>query len=260
MTQPCHKDTALNQQCCDSKHKDGGGERNTTFTMTPHTPHTPPSRSPHTTHHTQQPKEKANSTTRGNAMQGGLDNAGYRIQFEDREHCEEDEGNTRQRGNTTHTTPRHSTGPLSKRKGRTPTLDGRVNAAAPPFHHHATHHRNGTPPSTIAPPTIHDEGGANRGYPTTRTPQTHTHHPHTTHPAKNSARHDSSTDEYCNGMSRARATPLHWAGQQQYTPPPFHTPRRMDTIHSSTHLLSHCSRSHNQRTIMINEQQSMFND
>nr|DAS53847.1 MAG TPA: hypothetical protein [Caudoviricetes sp.] len=39
-------------------------------------------------------------------------------------------------------------------------------------------------------------------------------------------------------MSRARAAPLHWAEQQQHTPPPFRTPRRMDTIHSSTHLLS----------------------
>nr|DAS34305.1 MAG TPA: hypothetical protein [Caudoviricetes sp.] len=38
-------------------------------------------------------------------------------------------------------------------------------------------------------------------------------------------------------MSRARATPPHWAGQQQHTPPPFHAPRRMDTVHSSTHLL-----------------------
>nr|DAQ96227.1 MAG TPA: hypothetical protein [Caudoviricetes sp.] len=25
MTQPCHKDTTLNQQCCDSKHKGGEG-------------------------------------------------------------------------------------------------------------------------------------------------------------------------------------------------------------------------------------------
>lgn len=35
-------------------------------------------------------------------------------------------------------------------------------------------------------------------------------HPHTTHMASNSARHDSSTDEYCNWMSRARAAPPHW--------------------------------------------------
>jgi hypothetical protein len=42
--------------------------------------------------------------------------------------------------------------------------------------------------------------------------------------------------------------------------PQQHTPTRMDTIHSPT---SHCSRSHNQRTTMINEhddEQSSFND
>lgn len=101
------------------------------------------------------------------------------------------------------------------------------------------------PHHPLCHPTIHDgpthhheEGGTYRGCPTTRTAQTHTHHPHTTHPARNGARHGSSTRQHCSGMSRARAAPLHRAGQQQHTPPPFHTPRRMDTIHSSTHLLS----------------------
>nr|DAK24057.1 MAG TPA: hypothetical protein [Caudoviricetes sp.] len=56
-------------------------------------------------------------------------------------------------------------------------------------------------------------------------------------------------------MSRVRATPLHWAGQQQHTPPPFHTPRRMDTIHSSTHLLSSFMFTHS----MINDDQRTMN-
>ena len=44
MTQPCHKDTTLNQQCCDSKHKEkGGAEKQDTF-------HTPPHFSTHHTH------------------------------------------------------------------------------------------------------------------------------------------------------------------------------------------------------------------
>lgn len=39
MTQPCHKDTALNQQCCDREHKKGKGEeKNTTVHMRQHTP------------------------------------------------------------------------------------------------------------------------------------------------------------------------------------------------------------------------------
>lgn len=100
------------------------------------------------------------------------------------------------------------------------------------------------PPSAM-PPTIHNgpthhprRGGSGQRIPShTNTTDTHTY-PHATHLARYSARHDSSTRQHCNGMSRARATPLHRAGQQQHTPPPFHTPRRMDTIHSSTHLLS----------------------
>ena len=53
--------------------------------------------------------------------------------------------------------------------------NGRVSITAPALHSpcHPTIH-NG-------PTHHHDEGGVDRGYPTTRTPQTHTHHPHTTH-------------------------------------------------------------------------------
>lgn len=116
-------------------------------------------------------------------------------------------------------------------------LTGRP-ATQPPFTHHATHHPLCHPPSTMAPPTT-----TTRGEQTEDTPP-HEHHRHTltTHTPHtrqwNSARHDGSTRQHCGGMSRARAALPHRAGQQQYTPPPFHTPRRMDTIHSSTHLLS----------------------
>lgn len=154
---------------------------------------------------------------------------------EGQEQCEgEDPIRTQGQHTTRHS--RHSTGPPRKKKGDTTHKTGRP-ATPPPFTHHATHHHDGTPPSMMAPPST-----TTRGEQTEDTPphehHRHTHHPHTTHPAENSARHDSSTRQHCNGMSRARATPLHWAGQQQHTPPTFHTPRRMDTIHSSTHLLS----------------------
>ena len=97
--------------------------------------------------------------------------------------------------------------------------------------------RYAAPPSTTAPPTTNVRGERTEDTP----PHEHRRHALTTctpqHPARNSVRHDSSTDEYCNGMSRARPAPRHRAGQQQHTPPPFRTPRRMDTIHSSTHPL-----------------------
>lgn len=108
-------------------------------------------------------------------------------------------------GQHTLATPRHSTGPPRKQKGGTPThKTGRPGDTAalqspchPPPQRHPTIHEG--------PTHHHCEGGAHRGCPTTRTPQTHTRHPHTTHPTRNSARHDSSTRQHCNGMSRARA-------------------------------------------------------
>ena len=177
MTQPCHKDTALNQQCCDSEHKD-------------------------------------------------------------REHREENGDNTRQGGQHNTRTPPPFNRTTTQTKGGTPhTRRGGQQHSRPsltmPPHHPPCH------PTIHDGPTLHhDEGGADRGYPTTRTAHRDTHPHHATHLARNSARHDSSTCQHCSGMSGARATPPHRAGQQQHTPPPFHTPRRMDTIHPSTHLLS----------------------
>ena len=151
-------------------------------------------------------------------------------------------GITRDKGTTHNTPPPPFNRTTEQTEGGHRTQDGesqrhyRPSLTMPPTIRYAT------PPSTTTPPTIHDEGGeAHRGDPTTRTTQTHTNHPHTTRLARNNARHDSSTRQHCNGMSRARVAPLHWARQQQHTPPPFHTPRRMDTTHSSTltHSCSH---------------------
>ena len=136
---------------------------------------------------------------------------------------------TRGQHNTRHS--RHSMGPPRKQKGDTTHKTGRP-VTLPPFPHHATHHPLWPhPPSTT-------RGGAHRGYPATRTAQTHTHHPHTAAPGEDSARHDCSTLTVCTGSRGHGPHALDWAGQQQYTPPPFHIPRRMDTIHSSTPLLS----------------------
>ena len=96
-------------------------------------------------------------------------------------------------------------------------------------------------PNSPCHPTIHDghpsattRGRPDRGYPTTQTPQTHTLH-YTTDLATNSGQHDCSTHQYCSGMSRARGTPPHWAGQQ-HTPPPFNTPHTEERRTPSTHL------------------------
>lgn len=148
-------------------------------------------------------------------------------------------------GASQHTPLRHSIGPQGKRQGGRQHADGGHRTQDGEASSTAALQSSCHPPPTMPPhhpqrphPPPRRGGGAGKGYPTTRTAQTHTHHPHATHPARNSTQHDSSTRQHCNGMSRARTTPPHRAGQQQHTPPPFHTPRRMDTIHSSTHLLS----------------------
>ena len=172
--------------------------------------------------------------------------------------------NTKTGHHSTHHS-RHSTRPPRKHEGDTNTQTGKpvttegvaIDTPTPSI---------AMPPTTTLPalprwpPHHHHEGGADKGYPTTRTTHTDTHHPHTTHPATNSTRHDSSTDEYCGGMSRARAAPLHWGRTAA-----AHTTAIPHTEEDGHHPLitSHCSRSHNQRTIMINmiiEQQSMIND
>lgn len=155
-TPPCHKNTTLNQQCCDNEHKDGREkERNTTFTIRPHTPHTPPSRSPHTTQQHSNTKKKRAArhegiqckrdwTTRGARSNSKTGNIVKRI------------GTTRDRASQ-HTPPRHSIGPQGKRQeGRQHTDGGRQHstgspATLPPFTHHATHHPAHTPPFCDGP-------------------------------------------------------------------------------------------------------------
>ena len=142
MTQPCHKDTPLNRQCCDGEHerrKRGEGrqckrDKNNMKgrTQSEHGDNTHP---PHP------PFNRATEQTEGEPQHtdGGR---------------------------------RHSTGSP---------------ATQPPFTHHATHHPLCHPTIHDGPTLHHEEGGADRGYPTTRTPQTHSHPHHTTHLAKSSA-------------------------------------------------------------------------
>ena len=87
MTQPCHKDTTLNQQCRDREHKEGeGGKRETQpFTMRQHTlqcraaqQRTPPHFPTHNKHDTTQTEEGARTT------QEGQDNAKGRTQSKHR--------------------------------------------------------------------------------------------------------------------------------------------------------------------------------
>ena len=139
----------------------------------------------------------------------------------------------RRQGITAHTTPaiqwdRHANGRGTPHTRWVGQRHCRPSLTMPPTIRYAA------PPSTMAPPTT-----TTRGERTEDTPP-HEQHRHALthitpqHLATHSVRHDSSTCQHCSGASGARAAPPHRAGQQQHTPPPFHTPRRMDTIHSST--------------------------
>lgn len=189
-------------------------------------------------HHTQHTQHKGSKTTQGeqNNTRGSKTVQGEQNSMKARQP---------KTGDITHTTPRHSTrSPSERKRGRQHSREGDANARREGHHHHAPPFNTMPPTTTTRPhhPRWPHPPSTTRGERTEDTPP-HEQHRHTPtthtprHQAKNSARHDSSTRQHCSGMSRARATPLHWAGQQQHTPPPFHTPRRMDTIHSSTHLL-----------------------
>lgn len=163
------------------------------------------------------------------------------------------------RASQQHATPAIQQGSPSKRKGGTPTIDGRVTVTAPALQS-PCHPTTAMPPRHPRwPPLHHCEGGVDRGYPVTRTAQTHTPHAHHITRQRHSTRHDRSASEYCAGMGRT------WAGVHALGRPATAHHHRHSTHHTrrgwtpSTHLLSHCSRSHNQRTIMINvDQQSMI--
>ena len=155
--------------------------------------------------------------------------------------------------NTGQHTPPHAppfNGTTTQTEGVHHTQDGEANNTATlpsPCH----------PPSAI--PSHHPRwphppprrGGSGRRIPH-HTNSTDTHSPPTPQDlARSSARHDSSTRQHRNGMSRARVTPLHWAGQQQHT-------RRHSTHRGrwtpSTHPLIHSS-TLTHRVHTTNEQQ-----
>lgn len=163
MTQPCHKDTALNQQCCDRKHT----------------------------------QWKEGEKRRGNAR-------GSKTIQEGREQ-REGEDSTRTRGQHTTHHPRHSIGPQGERQGGHHTQDGEVSNTA--TLHSPCHPPSAMPPHHPRRPHPPPRRGGNRQRIPHHTNTTDTHSP-PTHRSTwqwNNARHDSSTRQHCNGMSRARA-------------------------------------------------------
>lgn len=155
MTQPCHKTHPLNQQCCDSRHKEGK-RRIQPFTIRHHThPHTLALQRSRLANKKGEPQYQA-----GGSILHPRHSSPYR---------------------PSHNTPLPPfNGDTTQTGGGHQHTDGRATITAPTLQryatppHHATHH------PTIPPPTTTTRGeGADRGYPTTRTAQRDTH-PHTT--------------------------------------------------------------------------------
>ena len=190
MTQPCHKDTTLNRQCCDREHNNGG---------------------------------------RGNAR-------GTR-------QCKREQNNARrvdpsEHGDTTqHTTPTIQRDHHANERGGN-TRTGRP-VTPPPFTRHATHH-----PQWPHPPP-------RRGGGRTEDTPPHEQHRHvlTTHAprTRQGIVHDMTAVLASTAVGRVGHEPQHCTGQDCSSTHHRHSTRtrRMDTIHSSTHPLSHCSCSHN---------------
>lgn len=166
----------------------------------------------------------------------------------------------RTRGITAHTTPRHSTRPPGKRQGDTNTQTGRSASRHPPFHHNATPASQYHPTIHDSPTLHHDEGGSRQRIPH-HTNTTDTHTARTPHTQQQTVRDMTAVlTSTAPGWAGRGLGYTRWADSSSthHRHSTHHTPRRMDTIHR---LTSHCSRSHNQRTIMINvDQRSSFND
>ena len=168
--------------------------------------------------------------------------------------------------NTGHhnTPPAIQRGTPSKQQRGTPTpkgdtntrREGQCNSTALP---HPCHPPPQQHPTIHNAPTHHPRRGrVDKGYPTTQRPRRDSHPQCAAHPASNSARHDSSTRQHCSGMSRARATPLHWGGTAAaHTTAIPHTKKggHHPLIHSSTLTLFTFTHSTNDH-----DQQSMIND
>lgn len=160
MTQPCHKDTTLNQQCCDSKHKTEEESRAQFHHRT----------SPPTTNTTPQDRRgmrtiRGEQTMRRGARQHEMP---YPIRTRDNTQPTPPPFNE----TTTHT----RRGTPTRRRGTPHTRQGRP-STQPPFTHHATHHPLCHPTIHNGPTHHHDEGGSAQRIPH----HTNTTHPHTTH-------------------------------------------------------------------------------
>ena len=145
MTQHCHKDRALNQQCCDREHEEEERKEYNIHNKTTHTTHTTLPFSAHTTatqresrqHNTRESNAKEDWTMRDAGSNSKTGNTAKRTG-----------DNTRQRDNTTshHSPPFNGT--TMQTEGGYHTQDGE-SVTLPPFPHHATHH-------PLCPPIIHD--------------------------------------------------------------------------------------------------------
>jgi hypothetical protein len=144
----------------------------------------------------------------------------------------------------------------------TPTTDGRDSITSPALQYHVTPPSSRHPAIHDGPPLHQRRGGRRQGNPTTqRSTERHSPSHHTPGNERRTTRVAVLTSTAL-GRTGARATHTGSGRPAQHTPPPFHTPRHKGWT-PSTHPLPHCScsRSHNQRTIIINvDQQSMFND
>lgn len=149
MTQPCHKDTTLNQQYCDNKHK-GREEYNRSHDTTHSTAAatrqqccTPPRTSPPATHNR---KKKQSNTRRTRQHERDKTTRRCRTQPKTGDTVKR-MGTTQDRGTTQHAAPAIQQGPQANNKGDASTRQG--DAGTRTGGTLSTH-----PPFNAMPPTI----------------------------------------------------------------------------------------------------------
>ena len=168
MTQPCHEDTTLNQQCCNGKHitcntRRRAEEQNPPALLPPHTTHrttrahTIPHHTPHnkSTHHRTSPPT---TNTTPHKQKRNEDNIKRQGQYEG-------EAPVRTRGTTHNTPPPPFNETTTQTKGEGANTQTGKPVTLPPLTHYATHHHNRHPTIHNGPTHHHDKGRVNKGIP-----------------------------------------------------------------------------------------------
>lgn len=255
MTQPCHKDTTLNQQCCNSEHNvcDAGRQedrktgRNTLRSSATHH-HTPPHSKTHVTTSCY-PRADTTALPHPQHAEGGNITEGIPNPVRRQGQCEEGRIQSEHGGQHTHHSPPFNKTTTQTKRGRTPTSDGEVSNTTAlhslrhPPPQHTPHH-----PQWPPPPPRRGEGEQRIPHHTTREER---HSPPAQCRTQQGTVHGTTAQysQYALGVYGVGRT--HWVGWTSSSTPHRHSTRHTDE-EDGHHPLIH---SHTVHVHTTNDQQ-----